>query len=66
MPEKLILQILETGELPVEELLQKLRQENYFDDAEAKAGIWRLISQSAVQLTDANTLRAVPLKFSAA
>jgi hypothetical protein len=59
MPETLILQIIrETGEMQVDALLNELHRQRYFNDAEAKAGIWRLISQAALELTDANTLRA--------
>jgi hypothetical protein len=61
MPETLILQILESkGDgMPLDDLLRALHAQGFYDDAGAKAGIWRLISQSSVQLTDDSTLRAV-------
>ena len=58
MPESLILQIVESQAdgVRLEDLLNQLREHN-LDDAEAKAGIWRLISQASVELTDSYTLR---------
>ena len=59
-PETLILQILQSEPegMPLDRLLRELHERNFSNDAEAKAGIWRLISEAAIHLVNGHILRA--------
>jgi hypothetical protein len=61
MAENLILQILRESEgsvMTLEHLLDELHARNFTNDEEAKASIWRLISEAQVELTPAYEVKA--------